>query len=245
MRPAAVASFMVLVPFAVGCHETVDLGVEPFLWRADHETADFSQWTEGGTGGTFISKDGTLAIVEDPVHGGRYAVKSSIAGSSNLTYARLYRQDDLPVEAYYSAWFYLPAQYAVGQFWSVFEFGGRWDPSNTNTATAVWSLDLRQTSPTQLMWYVWDGARGQELKPSQPVAAPIGRWIRVLAFVRQATDQTGRVAFWIDDQPFIDENNVSTVPTKWMSWTVGSVAGRMPENADLYIDDAAIWRAGN
>ena len=42
------------------------------------------------------------------------------------------------------------------------------------------------------------------------------------------------------DQLLSDEVGVSTVPSDWMSWSVGSVAGHMPQPADLYLDDAMI-----
>jgi len=229
--------------FAVGCSDHAFLGIEPPWWEADHETGDLSQWQQGGTGGTSVSRDATLTIVESPVYSGHYAVRSS-TNTGNPSYARLSRQDNLPEEAYYSAWFYIPTPYAVGQYWNVFEFSGRSDSTNANTGVALWSLDLRQQSSGELVWYVYDDAAGRELKPSNPVMAPIGRWFRIEAFVRQATDQTGRVAFWIDDALFIDESAVSTVPSNWMAWSVGSAAGQMPQPADLYIDDAEIWRTG-
>jgi hypothetical protein len=102
-------------------------------------------------------------------------VKSSI-DTGNPSHARLYRQDNLPVEGYYSAWFYIPKPYAVGQFWNIFEFSGRADPTNPNTGVAVWSLDLRQQSTGELTWYVYDNAGSRELKPSNPVVAPIRWW---------------------------------------------------------------------
>jgi hypothetical protein len=242
--PSIIAWLAALLPSVVGCGDQIRLGVEPIDWRADHETDDFSQWQDGANDGTFVSSDGALAIVEDPVHSGHYAVRSSIDTLNNPSCARLYRQNNLPKEAYYSVWFYIPKPYLVGDYWNVFEFQGRTDPSNTNTATPVWSLDLRQQSNDELLWYLWDGAGRQELKPNDPVVAPVGRWFHVEALVRQATDRTGRVAFWIDGEPFIDESGVATVPTNWMSWSVGSVAGHMPQPAELYIDDAMIWCHG-
>jgi hypothetical protein len=82
------------------------------------------------------------------------------------------------------------------------------------------------------------------VKPATPVSPPIGRWFHVLAFIEQATDQTGRAAFWIDDVPFIDQRGVSTVPSNWMSWAIGGVSVDIAQRpADVYIDDAMIWRA--
>jgi hypothetical protein len=92
---------------------------------------------------------------------------------------------------------------------------------------------------------VWDGLRSQDLKPPTPVSPPTGRWFCVEAFVRQATDQSDRTARWIDGEPFIDQSGVSTVPSHWMSWTVGSVSLDIAEQpADISIDDAMIWGVG-
>jgi hypothetical protein len=239
----AIAALAVSSSLVVGCADRALLGLEPPHWKADLETGDFSQWSTGGNGGTFVSTNGSLTLVESPVHGGRYAMKASISAAGNLTYARAFRQDGLPAQAYYSVWFYLPQRYTVtGLYWNVFEMSGRNDPANANSAVAIWSLNLRQSSAGDLVWYVWDGLRSQDLLPTASVSPPIGRWFRVEAFIRQATDQTGRAAFWIDGKPFIDQGGVSTVPTDWMSWTVGSVSPDLAEQpADIYIDDAMIW----
>jgi hypothetical protein len=223
-----------------GCSEQLPLGVEPSLWMADHETGDFSQWKEGEDGAAFTSSDGTLTLVDKPVHSGRYAVKSSISNTNSPSLARLYRQGDLPEEAYYSTWFYIPQVYSVGDYWNVFEFSGRRDASNANTDLALWSLDLRKDPDNQLEWYVYDKMGAQELLPIEPLKAPLGRWFQVTAFLRQATDQTGQLRFWIDGKLFIDQTGLATVPSQWMSWSVGSVAGHMPQPADLFLDDAMI-----
>jgi hypothetical protein len=225
--------------FVFGCSGQIPLGVEPSLWMADHETGDLSQWKEGGTGDTYASSDSTLTLVENLVHGGRYAVKSSINNVNHPSLARLYRQD-LPPEAYFTVWLYFPQAYDVGDYWNVFEFTGRRDSANAMSETALWSLNLRKDSHNQLAWYVYDDIGGQELLAVEPLKAPIGRWFAVTAYVRQATDQTGQLTFWIDGKLFINETGRATVPSLWMRWSVGNVAERMPQPADLFLDDAII-----
>lgn len=239
MKPSPIVAGVATL-FSLGCSDRIPLGVEPSLWMADHESGDFSQWKENGNGGIFTAGDGVLTVVEDPAHGGHYAVKSSISNNGDLSLARLYRQDPLPAEATYSVWLYIPKVYTVGNYWNVFEFSGRRDPANSDTDIALWSLDLRKDPDNQLAWYVYDGIGAQELMPVEPLKAPLGRWFRVTAFLRQATDKTGQVTFWIDDKLFVDESGISTIPSQWMSWSVGSVAGSMPQPADLFLDDAMI-----
>ena len=241
---SAIACLPALLLLSVGCQGSAYLGLEPPEWKADLETGDFSQWSQDGNGGTFTSDNAVLGLVTAPVHGGRYAMRSSINADGNLSYARAFRQDNLPAQAFYGVWFYIPEDYTVtGTYWNLFEFSGRNNSSNPNTAIAVWSLNLHQGADGESVWYVWDGLRSQEVNPATPVSPPIGRWFHVLAFIEQATDQTGRAAFWIDDVPFVDQRGVSTVPSDWMSWAIGSVSVDIAQNpADLYIDDAMIWQ---
>jgi hypothetical protein len=247
VKPRPAIACISALPFVVGCTGKIPLGVESPYWIADHETGDFSQWTQDEYGGSYHLGKGTISIVQSPVHGGHYAAKSSIDASTSLANARLYREGNLPLEAEYSVWLYIPAQYSVGEYWSVFEFSGRIDPADSNSFTTAWSLNLRPSSETDtsLLWYVWDGIRGQELPPSDTVGVPVGRWFQLKALVRQATDNTGRVVFWVDGALVTKLGGVSTVPTNWMSWSVGSVEpSASPQPADLYIDDARISRTG-
>jgi hypothetical protein len=224
---------------SLGCSDRIPLGVEPAFWLADHETGDFSQWKEGGDGDTYTSSNANLFVVETPVHSGRYAVRSSIENTSNQSLARLFRQGNLPKEAYYSIWLYLPKLYGVGQYWNVFEFKARREPNNPTTEVYLWSLDLRQESNDRLVWYVYDQIGKQELDSAVPVVAALGRWTRVTAYVRRATDKTGQVTFWIDDQLLVSQE-IPPVPSDWMCWSVGSVAAGMPQPSDLFLDDAMI-----
>lgn len=239
MKPSPIVAGVATL-FSLGCSDQIRLGVEPSLWMADHETGDYSQWKEKGGGDTYAAGGGVLSLVEDPVHGGRYAVKSSIINTAEQSLARLYRRDPLPAEAHYSVWLYIPEVYTVGDYWNVFEFSGRRDPADSSTDTPLWSLDLRKDPDNRLEWYVYDVIGEQELTTIDPLKAPIGRWFRVTAFLRQATDNTGQVTFWIDDKLLVDHTGVSTIPSRWMTWSVGSVAERIPQPADLFLDDAMI-----
>jgi hypothetical protein len=228
------------------CSDQIHLGIESIYWSANHETGDLSQWAEGGdiAGGQLSTADAELTVVTSPTHSGRYAARAAISANGNISYARLYRWGQLPQDAYYSVWMQIPARYIIGQYWNVFEFQGRTDPTDPASLAYLWSLDLERRSDGELYWYLFDGQRGRRL-PSAAMVAPIGRWFRVEAFMHQATDNTGRVTFWIDGTLFLDEPGVSTVPSAWLSWVVGSVAPDIAERpAEIFLDDAAIARTG-
>jgi hypothetical protein len=228
------------------CSDQIHLGSE---WFADHETGDLSQWAEGGAsaGGQIQTTDAELTVVSSPSpHGGRFTARSAISPTGRGTsYARLYRWGELPNDAYYKVWMWIPARYTIGQYWNVFEFQGRTDPADPNSYKYLWSLDLEQASNGDMSWYLYDDLRGRNYPPATPTVAPIGRWFLVEAFMHQATDNSGRVTFWIDGTLLVDVPGVSTVLSAWLSWNVGGAAPDITaQPAEIFLDDAAITRTG-
>jgi hypothetical protein len=239
----AVAALMALG----ACSDQIHLGTDPNYWSADFEGGDLSEWGEGGptAGGQALSANAQLTVVNSPTHSGRFAAKSAIFAAGKNEYTRLYRWGTLPNDAYFKVWMWIPARYTIGLYWNVFEFQGRGDPAAPVTLKYLWSLDLEQAPNGEMSWYLFDGQRQHKYLPAVTTVAPIGRWFLVEAFLHQATDNTGRIAFWIDGAPLLEVTGVSTVPSAWLSWDVGGVAPDITQQpAELYLDDAAIARVG-
>jgi hypothetical protein len=217
----------------------------PLYWFADHETGDLSQWAEGASSDQLVSADAQLTVVTSPTHSGRFAVSSAIYAAARTSYARLFRAGNLPNDAYFRVWMYIPQNYIIGQYWNVFEFQGRTDPANPSSYVYLWSLDLKQASTGDMAWYLYDDQRSIPYNPAVTTVAPIGRWFLVEAFMHQATDNTGRVTFWIDGNQLVDVSGVSTVPSMWLSWNVGGSASNItPQPTEIFLDDAAIAPTG-
>jgi hypothetical protein len=243
----ATGALSVAALLALGaCSDQIHLGSE---WFADHETGNLSQWAEGGTsaGGQILSSDAQLTVVTSPspTHGGRFAVRSAIFAANKTSYARLFRSGILPNDAYFRVWMYIPQRYTIGLYWNVFEFQGRANPADPNTYQYLWSLDLEQAPNGDMSWYLYDDVRLKNYPPATTTVAPIGRWFLVEAFMHQATDNSGRVTFWIDGNLLVDVTGVSTVPTMWLSWNVGGSASNITQQpAEIFLDDAAITLTG-
>jgi hypothetical protein len=237
----AVAALMALG----GCSDQIQLGNE---WFADFETGDLSQWLKGGTiaGGQLLSANTSeLTVVSSPTHGGQFAARSAIFAANKTSYARLYRWGNLPNDAYYKVWMWIPQRYTIGLYWNVFEFQGRTNPADPTSYQYLWSLDLEQASNGDMSWYLYDDQRSLKHTPPVAIVAPIGRWFLVEAFMHQATDNSGQVEFWIDGTLLVDVTGVSTVPTMWLSWNVGGSASNITEQpAEIFLDDAAITLTG-
>src|SRR5438045_9745854 len=104
------------------CNPQLNLG-NSILWSARHESGELSEWTEGGKGGTAADMpDTSLAVSTDFAHTGQYSVKLTNGAVSMSETAHLWRQDDYPPEAYYSAGLYLPRAYQTTADWSLGQF---------------------------------------------------------------------------------------------------------------------------
>jgi len=237
---------LVTLALAGACSDSIHLGEEAPAWSADFETGNTTQWTLDGNGQQLSSSGGKLVLVGNPVHGGRWAMQTSISPTNNRpSFARLTRAR-VPQDAYFSLWAYIPARYTIDIYWNLFEFQGRTDPANPDSWSAMWSLNLHHESPGagaggDMLWYVYDRMRQRGLKPSTPMAAPVGSWFEIRAFVHQATDNTGRISFWIDGSPLVQAVDISTVPSPGMLWSIGSASsGISKAPAEVFFDDAAI-----
>jgi hypothetical protein len=156
------------------------------------------------------------------------------------------RSGNLPNQAYYSAWYYLPQSVAVGFYWVIMKFryrtviddptteGELFDVNLTSPSSGVMSLRLydHQSSGTQ-------PAGDQPLKvPNPPVA--VNAWFQIEAFYRAASDSTGQLTLWLNGQEILDLPG-ATGPAGWVAWDVVSVAESLtPEPAIIYVDDCAI-----
>ena len=65
-----------------------------------------------------------MKISTDYAHSGKYSVKLANAAVSDYAEARLWRADQYPQAAYYSAWYYLPRGYQTTNDWTIMQLTG-------------------------------------------------------------------------------------------------------------------------
>ena len=97
---------------AGGCGPRLDVGSD-LLWSARFEANNFDEWTAsrfGGGVGAAPMPPNMIAIANDRAHTGVYAAMLTIdAGSDGtLEAASMSLKENLPTDAFYSAWYYLP-----------------------------------------------------------------------------------------------------------------------------------------
>lgn len=226
---------------------SVESGAATVLWSADHETGDTSQWfqaLQGTDGYAAGGTRGTVTVVSEQARSGAHAAKVELTGVGvgGLTFALLARRGELPQEAFYSAWFYLPMAYRVDGFWVVDKIETRVDLADGGTDLLyLWDVILGNADGVMTL-YVHDHLRQMDLLPSCVNIVPIGAWFRIDVLLRRSSNPDGRFALWLDGQSVLDVNGESTGPTTgWMEWDVGAVAdGISPTDLVVYLDDASI-----
>lgn len=239
-RVTACARALLAVALAApACSPRLNLG-NSVLWSARHETGDLGEWTQGGLGGTAADlPDTSLAISTDVAHSGRYSVKLTNGAVSVYEDAHLWREDDYPVSAYYSAWYYLPRAYQTTADWSIMQF--QVPTADGGVVGQLLDVDLRSLPDGDLILSVYDhrAAYLRTATPDPAIPVPVGRWFQIEAYYRNADDESGEIAIWLDGQLNYDLHRpFGTTP---IYWTVCSKTyGLSPAESTIYVDDAAV-----
>jgi hypothetical protein len=242
MRAACAALLLALV--GAGCEPRLDVGSD-LLWTSRFEAANFDEWTGDGNGKAeaFPTPPNMIEISNERVRRGANAAKLTIDAPSGAAQGNsaLSRAGALPVEAYYSAWYYVPRTIDVSGFWVIFKFRQQ----DQATMDELFDLDLINLASGEMSLQLYDHRRQATipLDAKDPVV-PVSRWFQIEAFYRNAQDTTGRVTFWLDGQPILDVANQAMASTPWVEWSVTSIGETLnPGTAVVYVDDCAVSRS--
>jgi len=243
----------------LGCGQQLDVGSD-VLWTARFENGDLNEWT-GVTGGGVAAfpAPNAVDVSTDPVHRGKYAARLTLQTASDGSQANagLSRTGFLPVEAYYSAWYYLPSAVDVSTFWVIFKFRMRSVADDASTTAELFDLNLANTSSGGMTLRLYDWRSGDIPLDVAAPPVPVATWFQVEAYYRNpgsnpgtdagSTDagppnDDGQLTFWLDGTKILDITG-PMAPTSWVAWNVVSVAANLtPSTAVLYVDDCAISR---
>jgi hypothetical protein len=224
-------------PAAAMVAETDPVGV-PWSTGFEDQFCDYTQLA----GFCYAEDNASYTTVTSPVHSGRFAAAFSVvAGDSNGHQTRCVRQGVLPTAAYYGAWYFIPTSSTNTALWNLVHFQGG-DPSAG--AHGLWDVSLVNGTTGDLELVVYDFLNGATRRPSRSVPVPIGAWFHIELYLVRATDATGEVALYQDDQQLFDVKNVRTDDSSWAQWYVGNLAtGLSPRDSTLYVDDVSIRSA--
>jgi len=249
----ALATATALALVCGGCGPDLDIGSD-VLWSARFESGSFDEWTAvPGRGAQAFPMNAAsgmtnkIEVSSERAHHGSYAAQLTIDASTAgmQQNALLSRAGDLPVEAYYSAWYYLPRSVTVGTFWVIFKFRQRTVASDDSTAGELFDLDLRAIPSGEMTVLLYDHRQGRNvpLDVADPVVQ-VSAWFHVEAFYRNTQDSTGRLTYWLNGRLIKDITGQAMAPTSWIEWNACSIGETLtPSPTVLFIDDCAVSRS--
>ncbi|HVY39206.1 MAG TPA: hypothetical protein VHM31_14775 [Polyangia bacterium] len=228
-----------------GCDPQLDVGSD-LLWTARFETNGFDEWTASRFGGSFgatPTPPNTIAVSSTRAHSGVYGALLTIdAGSDGaLEAVSMSLRENLPTDAYYSAWYYLTHTTTVNGYWVIQKFRRRTDAADPSTEGELFDIDLYTLASGEMSLRVFDHRSGGNTPMlGEPPVVPVGRWFQVEARYRNAADATGRLTVWLDGLEVVDLSG-PTGPSPWLQWVVSSLGEDLtPSGNVLYADDCAI-----
>jgi len=243
------APLVVAVMLAGACGRHVNLGslgdgaAAGILWQATFEPGDLSEWLADGHGGVYT--DGRApdpGATPEQAHRGRYGglvVFSPAAATATFSY--FYREQPSPAQAYYGAWFFIPAALEVRSFLSLLHFGYH-PAAGDPTTTAIWDFDLQPDTDGSLVPRLYQTGAASPVAPQPAVPVPPATWVHFELLFKKAADATGQIVAWQNGVQIMDVANVVTAPTDWIQWDVGGGALDVitPTPVSIYVDDVTI-----
>lgn len=180
-------------------------------------------------------------IVSEPTHTPPFAAAFEIGGATRAglvsKQTRCAREGQLPEEAFYGAWFYLPENATELDNWNLMHFQGR-QPGVP--VTNLWDVSIEER-PAGLTAYVYGFHPSKVYRQPEPIAVPLGRWFQLELYLKRASDATGVVALYQDGREVLRLEQLVTDDTSFGQWYVGNLADQItPSHYTLYVDDVTI-----
>lgn len=213
----------------------------PFPWSTGFESGFCDYLAGSGFCYTSQGDSAHYRIVTSPVHSGKYAAAFTVVGdvskADTNTNSRCVRQGILPEQAYYSAWYYVPALANNSGVWNLFHFAG---PAPNKGLWDISLINHPETGGLQLVLYQFDPSDAHNLGTHD---IPIGSWFHLQMFLKIASDATGEVGVWLDGTNLYQQGSLATDPldSKFAQWYVGNLATDIsPMESTLYVDDVSV-----
>jgi len=218
-----------------------DGGGTGILWQATFEPGDLSEWLSDGHGGIYMdSLAGVPAPTQDQAHRGSFSGIATFSPVTVTSFSYLFREQPSPPEAYYGAWFFIPASLQVGSWLSLHHFGYHRSVGVSET-TPLWDFNLYPGTDGNLLAHLYDSTAVANFDQASPIPVPLAKWVHFEILFRKSADATGRITIWQDGVQILDHANVVTAPNELLQWDVGGGSNDIaPAPAAVYFDDATI-----
>ena len=239
-------------------------GITPtVLWNGDTETGNLSQWNNSPS----VSGSGSAAASTERPHTGTYGLKliaNGLAGIRMKVQTLGADPNNLPTDAWYSAWYYIPyTEMRDNIFQYKYADADQWDGEGNPThqtrrmickASLNWNYVSESydfTYNTRLRQATGGWSSGEtDILATYEAGLPINQWFHIEMRYLWGRDGTGRSTFWVDGVQGWDLQNISTEPNNCepiqepRQWAVNHYLSDYENDNNrtthIYIDDALI-----
>jgi hypothetical protein len=196
---------------------------------------------EDGAGFCFADPDSTRRVVTSPVHSGAFAAAFEMPanGASGSRQTRCIREGELPAEAYYGAWYYVPSDLTAAHSWNLFHFQGG---EAGQFLSGLWDVSMDDGSGV-LTAFIFDAVNKRRYDQTAAIPIPKDRWFQLEFYLKRAPDTSGELALYQDGQEVIRRAGIITDDSPFGQWYVGSFAGALapiPSTSSVYVDDVSV-----
>ena len=157
------------------------------------------------------------------------------------------RQGQLPLSAYYGAWYYVATLSTNNNaVWNLIHFQGGSNPDDI--LNGKWDISLINDDNGGLRLVVYQfpmtNVQGGTPTMSSTPPIPIGKWFHIEMFLKRAADATGEVQVYQDGVSLLHLTDIITDDSQWGQWYVGNLATKLsPPESTVYVDDVTIGGA--
>ena len=187
-----------------GCGNSLYVGSD-LIWSARHESGDVAEWTGDPASLLNAADAANIRVSNAQVRRGQGALsitRPAMVGEGGPTIGHA---ADLPEEAYYGAWFFLPQDQAVTTYWTPLQFRSL-EPADPDSSGRATDLRLRRLPDGAFVVYVFQHNDGYLQAPlaDPPPLVLAAQWFHLEVFFRHATDTTGTIRVWLDGRLVYD-----------------------------------------
>ena len=168
-----------------------DGGGSGILWQATFETGR-SVGVAGGRQRRHLHGQPGRRARPEPGPGAprHYSGVATFAPMTVTSFSYLFREQPSPPEAYYGAWFFIPASVQVGSWLSLHHFGYHRTAGAPET-TPLWDFNVYPGPDGNLIAHLYDSMAVANTDQTNPIPVPVARWVHFEIFYRKARGRDG------------------------------------------------------
>ncbi|MDF3070137.1 MAG: hypothetical protein K0R38_5738 [Polyangiaceae bacterium] len=210
-------------------------------WQTSFEDGFCGYYRDGGFCYEDLGRISEYRLVTSPTRTGSLAAAFDLGvdGTDDSTHqARCVREGELPDEATYGAWYYIPSGSSDPVNWNLIHFQGG-VPGERLPGT--WDVNVGQSEEGELSLYVANLRGLEDYSAEEPVPLPTDRWFHIEFYLKRAADETGEIALFQDGQELLRVSGIVTDDNPFSQWYVGNYTIAItPSRSTLYVDDVSI-----